>query len=243
MRCSRSPPSTRSEILAISSRPNTPTTWSTSGNCSSSTSFCRSARQPATTTPPTSPARFRLEHLPDDAARLLPGRVDEPAGIDDDQVGAFPFGDDHVPVLRQEPEHPLGIDQVLRAPQADEADGTLRRRVLTHHTSRFRRRPEPGPCSATPPRRHVCRRKPNSPLSPARVSAPAHIPSPPVVSGNEQSLKDSAPSTEPSSRQADTLIMHGPAGPLVSAASADIDLADPALALLRHLASAAGSLY
>ena len=46
--------------------------------------------------------------------RLLPGRVDEPAGVDDDQVGPLGVGHERVAVLGQQAEHPLGIDQVLR---------------------------------------------------------------------------------------------------------------------------------
>ena len=68
------------------------------------------------------PGALPLEHLLDHAARFLPGRVDEPAGIDDDQVGLLPLGHQREPVLRQQPEHPLGIDQVLGAAQADKAD-------------------------------------------------------------------------------------------------------------------------
>ena len=68
---------------------------------------------------------FALEHLLDDRTRFLPGRVDEPAGVDDHQVGVLPLGHQSEPVLRQEPEHPLGIDQVLGAAQTDEADGAL----------------------------------------------------------------------------------------------------------------------
>ena len=112
----------RSATRAISSRPKTPTTWSTSGTSSSSISFCRSARQPATITPLICARPLALEHLPDHAERLLPRRVDEPAGIDDHQVGRLRVRDERVAVLGQQPEHPLGIDQVLGAAQADERD-------------------------------------------------------------------------------------------------------------------------
>ena len=37
----------------------------------------------------------------------------------------LPLGHQREPVLGQEPEHALGIDQVLGAAQADEADGGL----------------------------------------------------------------------------------------------------------------------
>ena len=63
-----------------------------------------------------------VEHLPDDPARFLPGGVDEPAGVDDHQVGRLPLGHQRVAVLGQQPEHPLGIDEVLGAAEADERD-------------------------------------------------------------------------------------------------------------------------
>ena len=44
--------------------------------------------------------------------------------------------DEHITVLRQEPEHPLGIDQVLGAAQADEADGALGFYFVIHDSRR-----------------------------------------------------------------------------------------------------------
>ena len=49
----------RSATLAISSRPKTPTIWSTSGTSSRSISRWRSARHPATMTPLIRPSRLR----------------------------------------------------------------------------------------------------------------------------------------------------------------------------------------
>ena len=74
-------------------------------------------------TPAHAAVAFALEHFLDDRTRFLPGGVDEPAGVDDDQVGVLPLRHQREPILRQEPEHPLGIDQVLGAAQADEGQG------------------------------------------------------------------------------------------------------------------------
>ncbi len=69
------------------------------------------------------PCPLTAQQFLDDAARFLPGRIDEPAGIDDDQVGLLILGHKHEPVLRQQPEHPLGVDKILGAAEADERDG------------------------------------------------------------------------------------------------------------------------
>ena len=71
------------------------------------------------------PGLLAVEHLADHAQRLLPGRVDEPTGVDDDQVGRLGVGHQGVPILGQQPEHPLGVDQVLRAAEADEGEGAF----------------------------------------------------------------------------------------------------------------------
>jgi hypothetical protein len=63
------------------------------------------------------------QHLADDPQRLLPGRLDEAAGVDDHHVGAFGLACQGVAVLGQLTEHALGIDQVLGAAQADEGEG------------------------------------------------------------------------------------------------------------------------
>lgn len=61
-----------------------------------------------------------VEHLADHAERLLAGRVDETAGVDDHQVGRVRVGNQSISVLGQQAEHPLGVDQVLGTTQADE---------------------------------------------------------------------------------------------------------------------------
>ena len=67
---------------------------------------------------------LQLEHLADDAERFLPGRLDEAAGVDDDHVRTVGVGTQRVAVLGQLAEHALGIDQVLRAAEADEGEGS-----------------------------------------------------------------------------------------------------------------------
>ena len=66
---------------------------------------------------------LEVEHLADDAERLLPGRLDEAAGVDDDDVGPVGVGDERVAVLGELAEHALGIDEVLRTAEADEGEG------------------------------------------------------------------------------------------------------------------------
>ncbi len=79
------------------------------------------------------PPPLAVEHLADHAERLLPGGVDEPAGVDDDQVGLLGVGDEHVAVLRQQAEHPLGVDQVLRAAEAHEGERSFHRQIIIHN--------------------------------------------------------------------------------------------------------------
>ena len=110
----------RSATLAISSRPKTPTTWSTSGTASRSISRWRSAQAAGDDDPLEQARPLAVEHLVDHAQRFLPGRVDEAAGVDDDQVGLLRVRDQDVAILREEAEHPLGVDQVLGATQAHE---------------------------------------------------------------------------------------------------------------------------
>ena len=87
---------------------------------SSSDSFCRSARQPETITPRSLPLPLELEHLVDGGERLLPGRLDEAAGVDDGEVGARRVVDQLVAVELQHAQHPLAVDEVLGAAEADE---------------------------------------------------------------------------------------------------------------------------
>ncbi len=71
------------------------------------------------------PEPLAVEHLADHPERLLPRGVDESAGVDDDQVGPLRVRHQGVPVLRQQPEHPLGVDEVLGAAEADEGEGAF----------------------------------------------------------------------------------------------------------------------
>jgi hypothetical protein len=61
---------------------------------------------------------------------LGPREVDERARVDDGHVGAFGRVGDRKSRERQAGEHPLGVHEVLRAPQADEGDGGL---ILSGH--------------------------------------------------------------------------------------------------------------
>ena len=71
------------------------------------------------------PRPLPLEHLADRGQRLLARGVDEAAGVDDHQVGVLRVGDQDVAVLRQEAEHPLGVDEVLGTAEADEGERSL----------------------------------------------------------------------------------------------------------------------
>ena len=64
-------------------------------------------------------AAFQLQHLVDGGERFLPGRLDEAAGVDDHEVGAARIVDQLVAVELQQPQHPLAVDEVLRAAEAD----------------------------------------------------------------------------------------------------------------------------
>ncbi len=71
-------------------------------------------------------AAFEVEHLVDGGERFLPGRLDEPARVDDGEVGAARIVDQLVAVELQQAEHPLAVDQVLGAAKADECVAALR---------------------------------------------------------------------------------------------------------------------
>ncbi len=68
------------------------------------------------------PLALELRHLEDGVDRLLLGRVDERAGVDDDDVGVAGVGGDLVPGLSRVAQHDLAVDEVLRAAERDEAD-------------------------------------------------------------------------------------------------------------------------
>ena len=72
---------------------------------------------------------LELGHLEDGVDRFLLGLVDERAGVDDEHVGVGRVARQLVARLLGEPEHHLGVDEVLRAAEGDHAD--LHRCILT----------------------------------------------------------------------------------------------------------------
>ena len=54
--------------------------------------------------------------------RLVARRIEEAAGVDDDEIGAVVLARDLVAFGAQPREDALGIDERLRASEADEAD-------------------------------------------------------------------------------------------------------------------------
>ena len=61
---------------------------------------------------------LQVEHLVDCGVRLLAGCVDESARVHDHDVGALRFADELPAVLAEQAEHPLAVDEVLRAAEA-----------------------------------------------------------------------------------------------------------------------------
>jgi hypothetical protein len=61
-------------------------------------------------------------HLEDRLDRLLLGLADEPARIDDDDLGVFGPIDVRKPRLLRGPEHDLAVDPVFDAAEADEVN-------------------------------------------------------------------------------------------------------------------------
>ena len=61
---------------------------------------------------------LQVEHLVDRRIRLLAGGVDEGAGVHDHDVGALRLADELPAVLAEQAEHPLAVDEVLRAAEA-----------------------------------------------------------------------------------------------------------------------------
>ena len=70
--------------------------------------------------PPQPPRLLQPQHLFDRLVRFRPGVVDESAGVDQRQVGAVGFGDQAVALSMQQAGHPLAIDQVFRATEANQ---------------------------------------------------------------------------------------------------------------------------
>ncbi len=65
---------------------------------------------------------FEAQHFADDGQRLLPGRLDKAAGVDDDHVGPLGLGDERVAGLGQGAQHSLGVNEVLGTAEADESE-------------------------------------------------------------------------------------------------------------------------
>ena len=65
---------------------------------------------------------FSDKRVADRLQRLVAGRIEEAAGVDDDQVGAVMLARDLVALGAQPGDDALGIDKRLRASEADEAD-------------------------------------------------------------------------------------------------------------------------
>ena len=61
------------------------------------------------------------DHLEDGVDGLLLGGVDEGAGVDDDDLGIFGVRGEFGSVVVEETHHDLGIDEVFRAAEGDEA--------------------------------------------------------------------------------------------------------------------------
>ena len=63
-----------------------------------------------------------LGHLEDRVDRLLLGFVDERAGVDDEHVGVGGIAGELMPLFLGEPEHHLGVDEVLGAAERDHSN-------------------------------------------------------------------------------------------------------------------------
>ena len=72
-------------------------------------------------------AAFQFEHLTNRGERLFASSLDEAASVDNDEIGTFRLVNQAVAVELQQSQHPLAIDEVLGAAQADEGIGALRR--------------------------------------------------------------------------------------------------------------------
>jgi len=64
-----------------------------------------------------------LIHLQDALDGFLLGRLEERAGVDDDDVGLFGLGDEGHAGLLEVADHDLAIDEIFRATEGDETDG------------------------------------------------------------------------------------------------------------------------
>jgi hypothetical protein len=66
-------------------------------------------------------AALELEHFVDGAERLLPGRFNEAAGVHHGKVGVGGTVNKLIAVELQHAKHPLAVDEILRAAEADKA--------------------------------------------------------------------------------------------------------------------------
>src|SRR5207248_4594101 len=81
---------------------------------------------------------FQLQHLVDGRKRLGPRSLDEAAGVYNDEIGPIRLADELIAVQLQQTEHPLAIDEVFWAAEADEGVGAFglvgcARRLLGFH--------------------------------------------------------------------------------------------------------------
>jgi hypothetical protein len=67
-----------------------------------------------------------LEHFFDNLVRLGPGVANESTGVDHHQIGPVRFGNHLVPFPFQQAGHPLAIDKVLGATEADKGESGFR---------------------------------------------------------------------------------------------------------------------
>ena len=65
---------------------------------------------------------LQLRHLEDGVDGFLLGLVDERARVDDEDVGLARIGGERVPGLLGQPQHHLGVDEVLGAAEGDHSD-------------------------------------------------------------------------------------------------------------------------
>ena len=66
-------------------------------------------------------AGLKTGHLEDGIDRLLFGRIDEGAGVDDQHVGGFGIADDARAGVVEQAHHDFAVDEVLGAAEADES--------------------------------------------------------------------------------------------------------------------------
>ena len=128
-----------------SSRPKTPTRWSISGRDSEQRLPLPLGQAAGDDHAAQLAAALELEHFVDRGERFLPGRLDEPAGVDDDEIGPARVVHQLVAVELQQAEHPLAIDEVLRAAEADErvaAFGRAARKLIGESVYHVQEKPE-----------------------------------------------------------------------------------------------------